>query len=482
MLERQLKLQRMEAKLVEALHEHPGSLDRRRENQLRYAINLARIHRFQPGAARAGRRLLDRREVEVSHPDLLRYREQVIGYLGPVLLNLRMSGRRLREAHRAFGVFQHRVAAVRQRILETHANEFSARDLDDEIGIKALVNVAGGGGGAGYVYVGAWEVMQNAGLYPSYIIGSSIGAVLGLFRARRRQADLDEHLALAKRLKPDEVFRFISMKAKFGLPGIFRLYLHAGLGETFTTEDGRPYLLPDLEVPYEAVVAGIRRGAMQETPDQYARSHHLPQDERPGPLELRRQVATQMVRMWAFANPRVVKEIVIGGDELTAEFDAIDAAGFSAAIPGILHYDIARKDRHMERMLTELLTREDVVALVDGGVANNVPVRTAFRRVQEGKIGTRNCYYLAFDCLSPQVTPGHLWMHGIEQALQLQVAMNRRFTHQRIAVRPTLAPVNLLPTPRQLDRAMHWGRQQMSDALPLISKFFEPVEWVEPGE
>jgi len=176
----------------------------------------------------------------------------------------------------------------------------------------------------------------------------------------------------------------------------------------------------------------------------------------------------------------VVKEIVIGGDELTADFDAIDAAGFSAAIPGILHYDVARKDRHMERILTELLAREDVVALVDGGVANNVPVRTAFRRVQEGKIGTRNCYYLAFDCLSPQATPGHLWMHGIEQALQLQVAMNRRFTHRRIAFKPTLSPVNLLPPPRQLDRAIHWGRQQMSEELPLIKKFFDPVEWVEP--
>src|SRR5690606_27160152 len=193
---------------------------------------------------------------------------------------------------------------------------------------------------------------------PRYLTGASIGAVLGIFRAKHKLVNLEEYISLAHRLRPEEVFRFISMKARYGFPGIFRLYLHEGLGPTFRHEDGSNYTLADLEIPFEPIVAGIRRGAMRETRDEYARSHHLPGDRRPGPLELRAQFASQMVRTIAFVNPRMVKEIVLGADELTKEFDVIDAAGFSAAVPGILHYDVARKDFRMRAMLGELLRRE----------------------------------------------------------------------------------------------------------------------------
>ena len=54
-------------------------------------------------------------------------------------------------------------------------------------------------------------------------------------------------------------------------------------------------------------------------------------------------------------------------------FDAVDAAGFSSAVPGVLHYDMTRDDPRMTEMLETLMEREDVVGLVDGGVANNVP-------------------------------------------------------------------------------------------------------------
>ena len=73
--------------------------------------------------------------------------------------------------------------------------------LDQELGIKTLVTVAGGGGGSGYVYIGAWDVLQGAGLVPGYVIGSSMGAVLGLFRALRKDADFDEYRI--RRGRPD---------------------------------------------------------------------------------------------------------------------------------------------------------------------------------------------------------------------------------------------------------------------------------------
>jgi hypothetical protein len=273
----------------------------------------------------------------------------------------------------------------------------------------------------------------------------------------------------------------VSLRTRYGFPGIARLFLHAAIGKAFAREDGEDMLLPDLAIPYDAVVAGVRRGALDESPEQYALSHHLHEDKRPRPLQMRARVASQLVRLIGFANPRVVKEIVVGRDELTRDFNAVDAAGFSAAIPGLLHYDVTRDDPHMQAILRGLMERDDVVALVDGGVANNVPVGPAWRQVQDGRIGTRNAYYLAFDCFHPQRGLGHFWLQPLTRLIGLQVALNERYAHRRVEFRPTLSPINLLPTADELDQAVKWGRQQMAGELPRIQKFFERVRWVPPG-
>lgn len=444
---------------------------------MRYALGFARIRTFQPGAAEVGKRVA-RPDVTVRVDALDRYRKHAVDRFGSAI-RTRDSRKRINEAVRAFHELHGEHANARDAVLAAHANDFTARELDLEVGKKTLVSVAGGGGGAGYVYIGAWEQLQNAGLVPGYVIGSSIGAVLGLFRAKAVDADFDEYMAFAKGLAYDDIFRVVSFRARYGLPGVLRLFLHAAIGTQFQHESGRNMRLSDLEIPYEAVVAGVRRGAMKESPDEYAVSHHLPEDARPGRLELRRQVAAQLVRTVAFFNPRMVREIVIGGDELTRDFDCVDAAGFSAAIPGVLHYDVSRPDARMHETLKTLLRREDVVALIDGGVANNVPANTAYRRVQEGVMGTRNAFYLGFDCFHPQTSLGHFALHPIERIVSLQVARNQRFLHDCIRFPRTLSPVNLLPKEREMDTAMRWGREAMASRLPLIRKFFEEVRWID---
>jgi predicted acylesterase/phospholipase RssA len=478
--DRKLRLQRMEARLVDGLFEHPGVVTRAREHQLRYAISLASLDTFQPGAARRHGRSAHA-DVRVRSPRLRRFRSEVLGDFGQALLQVEDSRERVEACSRILEPLLEEMERTRSEILEKYASEFSARHLDQELGIKTLVSIAGGGGGSGYVYIGAWDVLQASGLIPGYVVGASMGAVLGLFRAKEKAGDFDAYLRIAKDMRSEDIFRFVSLRTRFGFPGMARLYLAAGIGDAFRRSDGENMRLPDLEIPYDAIVAGIRRGALDETPEQYARSHHLHEDKRPGPLQMRAQIAVQFVRLMGFINPRVVKEIVIGRDSLTSEFDAVDAAGFSAAIPGLLHYDMTRDDPRMEAMLTELMERDDVVGLVDGGVANNVPTAPAWRQVQDGRIGTRNAYYLAFDSFHPQPGPGHLWLQPITRVIGLQVAMNERYCHQRIEFRPTLSPVNLLPPPERLDQAVAWGRSQMAAELPRLQKFFERVRWVAPS-
>ena len=476
-----LRLQRLESKWVSALHDHPGSVSRRTEHRLRYALALAALDTFQPGAARLGRRN-DRPDVQVRAPRLRRWPQRLLDTLERPLLRVRDRGRRIHEAADAMEPLLPAVEKIRQELLEKYADQFDTRELDQELGIKALVNAAGGGGGAGYVYIGAWEVMQKAGIMPRYLIGSSIGAVLGLFRAVRREADLGPYIALAKRMRGEEVFRFVSLRTRYGLPGVMRLSLDAAIGEVFRTRGGRRLRIDDMQIPYEAVVAGLGRSALSGTPEEYAIAHHLHEDKRPGPLELRRQIATQLVNLVGFVGGRASREIVIGSDELTRGFDAVDAAGFSAAIPGILHYDTQENDLRMDGILSELCEREEVAALVDGGVANNVPSRTAWRRVREGVVGTRNAYVLSFDCFHPQLSVKHLWLQPLTRMIALQVAAGDRYAGNRIEFRPTLSPLNLLPKPPDIDRAVAWGRKQMSREIPKLQKFLERVRWHPVGD
>ncbi len=477
--DQRLRLQRMEVRLVEALLEHPDLMSQTREHQIRYAIALAALDTFQPGAARRGGRT-KHPDVRIRAPKLARVRKQILESLGRVLLQSEDTRDRLEGAASVVERSLDSIDKARTELLDKYASEFPARHLDQELGIKTLVTVAGGGGGSAYGYVGAWDVLQDAGLVPGYLIGSSMGAVLGLFRARDKTGDFDAYMKLAKSMKPDVLFRYVSLRTRYGLPGIARLFLRAGIGEAFVREDGEDMRLPDLEIPYDAVVAGIRRGALDESPELYGQTHHLHEDKRPRPLQLRAQIAAQLVRMIGFINPMVVEEIVIGRDELTRDFNAIDAAGFSAAIPGLLHYDMTRDDPHMESTLTQLMERDDVVALVDGGVANNVPSAPAWRQVQQGRIGTRNAYFLAFDCFHPQIGLGHLWLQPVTRLISLQVALNERYSHQRIEFHPTLSPINLLPDESALEKAVTWGRDQITPELPRLAKFFERVRWSPP--
>lgn len=479
--EQKLRLQRMEVRFIDALLEHPDVLNRTTQHRIRYAIAFAALDEFQPGAARKGGRT-DHPDIRVRSPRLTRFRKQVIEVLGRILLQVEDERERLEAAADVVERWMDSLEKTRDEVLEKYADDFSPRHLDQELGIKTLVTVAGGGGGSAYSYIGAWDALQDAGLVPAYVIGSSMGAILGLFRARNKVGDFGAYMEIAKSMRSEIVFRYVSLRTRFGFPGIARLFLRAGIGSAFTRDDGEEMLLTDLEIPYDAVVAGVRRGALGESPEQYARSHRLRDDKRLKTLQLRARIVTQLVRMIGFINPRVVEEIIIGGDELTRDFNAIDAAGFSAAIPGLLHYDMTRDDPHMEAILQNVIERDDVVALVDGGVANNVPVRPAWRQIQEGRIGTRNVYFLAFDCFHPQMGFGHLWLQPVTRIIGLQVALNERYAHQRVEFLPTLSPLNLLPKPEELDRAARWGRNQIAAELPRLQKFFERVRWVPPSK
>jgi hypothetical protein len=146
----------------------------------------------------------------------------------------------------------------------------------------------------------------------------------------------------------------------------------------------------------------------------------------------------------------------------------------------VLHYDIPDPDPVTAEILGALFEREELAALVDGGVTANVPAELAWRRVQTGRLGTRNAFVLAFDCFHPQWDPRHLWLQPITQAVALQLARDARYADWIVRFEPTLSPLSLVPAPETIDLAIEWGRASVEPQIPLLERALEPVWWDDP--
>jgi hypothetical protein len=57
-------------------------------------------------------------------------------------------------------------------------------------------------------------------------------------------------------------------------------------------------------------------------------------------------VAARLWQVAAFFDSRVVKPIIVGGDDMTEAMNVVDAVAFSCAIPGVLHHET--NDRTMD--------------------------------------------------------------------------------------------------------------------------------------
>ena len=141
-------------------------------------------------------------------------------------------------------------------------------------------------------------------------------------------------------------------------------------------------------VPVESLlvtVTGIRRGKLPRPLEEYDAMVRTP-DEDPSRWGLRALHSNVKRLTAAIAElariPRITARLVFGASEETRQADAIDAAGFSASVPGVIHYDVLRDDARMKELLDGLLERHDLIRLCDGGVVDNVPVRTDWQHVQ----------------------------------------------------------------------------------------------------
>jgi len=475
-----LLLQRMENRLIRHQLAEPEVLSAESLRKLRYILNFARLADFEPGAAGPGGSR-GRGDVSVG-AEIAPWRSRVADTLYGPLREEPDPVTALKTARDALAGLAADQDDQRQVLIERHGNDFSPAELDAEVGYKKLVTVLGGGGGAGFVYIGGMQRLLEAGQLPDYMIGASIGSILGSLVARALPVPIEEYIAWAKSVSYRAILGPERLRRRHGLAGMFALRFDQFAHAMLSREDGQRMRMSDLAIPLDIVVAGVRRQPYTALPSRFRRPALAALQLRSvpfRPIGIGPVVGARMWQVAAFIDLRVVKPIIIGDDDPARDFDVVDAASFSAAIPGVLHHETS--DERMIPTLDALFEEKGVAALVDGGTASNVPIELAWKRVRDGRLGTRNACYLAFDCFHPQWDPRHLWLVPITQAIQLQMVRNLPYADQLVRFEPTLSPANLAPSVASIDRASRWGRNSVEQAIPVTTALLEPTWWEGDG-
>ncbi|ETW22641.1 patatin-like phospholipase family protein [Mycobacterium gastri] len=475
-----LLLQKMENRLIRQHVANPDVLSDEELRRLRYILNFARLADFEPGAAGPGGSR-GRGDVSVG-AEVAPWRSRVTDALYGPLREEADPVTALKTAREALQGLAADQDDQRRVLIERHGNDFSPAELDSEVGYKKLVTILGGGGGAGFVYIGGLQRLLEAGQLPDYMIGSSFGSIIGSLVARSLPVPIEEYVEWAKTVSYRAILGPERLRRRHGLAGVFALRFDQFALALLSREDGVRMRMSDLAIPFDIVVAGVRRQPYAALPSRFRRPELAALQMRSlpfRPIGIGPLVAARMWQVSAFIDLRVVKPIVISGDDSDRDFDVVDAASFSSAIPGVLHHE--SRDHRMIGILDELCAEKDIAALVDGGAASNVPVELAWKRVRDGKLGTRNACYLAFDCFHPQWDSRHMWLAPITQAIQLQMVRNLPYLDHLVKFQPTLSPINLAPSVAAIDRACEWGRDSVEEAIPVTTALLQPTWWEGGG-
>jgi len=367
-----------------------------------------------------------------------------------------------------------RLTEVRNAILARHSGRFDEDRLEAELRQRRLVLVLGGGGGSGYAHLGLFAVLSELGVSPSLIVGSSMGALVGLFRAAMREYDpMTTALALPRPSEFGRVFAPYRGFSRFGFPGTLEIKARSVGREIFANLLGTEIpQISELPIPFRALGTGLRTGiglAISEVERDIERARTAL-----SPFALRRRVAlfSGIVRTM-IARPRFLSEVVFGGPGLR-DFNAVDAVGFSCAVPGILHYDIYAREDDTIHQLQNLFAERQIFRMTDGGVANNVASRVAWDAVHAGDIRTRNTFILAADAFAPLVNRNALFIPA-QQLARTNVSANRAYSDHHITYQRPPSPAKVLQSFEGLQEIIARVRVELEPQRPLLSLALSPL-------
>ena len=454
--------------LVKALTDRPHRLDQRHEHTLRIALNLARL--WIIGNAK---------NQTVIGPYLSKFRALLKPLAKSITNTPQLDLRNIApECERLVT----QVLQARHQISKRHGN-ISIQDIDKELTQKSLVLVVGGGAGCGYIHLGAFSFLESIGIQPALLVGSSIGSILSLFRARDKHFQRSATLAVTHQLSYRRMFRILDAETRYAMPGALRLHLRSSLARFFVSQQGQTMKISDLEIPFISVVTGLKREAMRDV-QRYERM--FLNQLRKGTLsrfvhimDLVQNISSLLQEL--YLTPGALTPVPLGSEPNTQEFDVIDAVGFSAAVPAIIQYDITRDDPRMHALMRSTLKQYDVDVFADGGLVANVPARMAWEHVQSGHLNHRNAFILGLDCFSPQFDRNMLFL-PIQRVAALNVSKHKAFTHMMFRYSRVMSATNLVPQQKTIAKTMKQGEMELSKHTDFLKKMMEKLTIPSPSQ
>lgn len=464
---RVLPVQRLERRLLAELAARPALLPEADTARLRYGLTLARTGRMRAEAGEAEIDLFDR--VAPFRHWLLDELERSVDPAGRGPTDWKQVARLIPDLTQRF-------ASLREGILNHHAPRLSHERLDHELRHRELALVLGGGGGAGFAHLGLFATIAELGFTPRLIVGSSMGALMGLFRSLQHDYDpMLLALGLPKSNEFRRVFGPYPGYSVFGFPGTFELRIRELADNSFRTMLGTEQpRFADLPIAFRVMGTGLRTGigvALSDVEREIGRAHS-------GftPLALRsrfllfRSVLTKMAN-----NPRFLSRVVFGGDEGLEDFDMIDAVGYSCAVPGLIHFDNYDLQSPSAATLRELFAQRGFFRITDGGIASNVPARTAWDTVQQGDLGSRNAFILAMDVFAPLPSSRNLPWIPAQRLIRPMVDMDLPFADHVITYRSPPSPLRVLASWELLQKVISRSRAQLRPQRELLRLALTPL-------
>jgi predicted acylesterase/phospholipase RssA len=455
------EISQLECLIVEALCEDSTWLSSADEAVLRWALSMARVSAVaaKPPA----------KDIRIGHATD-RYRDSLFATLKPLV---RIDGTvNKKEIARFIKPIGKLCADERKDLLLLYGAQLSADAFDAAVRSRPLALVLGGGGGTAFVYLGAFELLQQARLYPGAISGASMGALLGAYRARYKEFSLSHLSNIMNPMSFEKVARPFEVMSQFTVPSTFKLHLRELFGTQFEG-DNRSLRLSDLLIPLRVAIAGIAHieGEEDENLEEFA---HLLDDGAKSLFKLRREQRDIVSKLIALTR-KPLKSIYLGADSLSSDFDVIDALGFSASVPGVFNYDILPDDTRMHSLVTTLMKRHGVYRLIDGGWADNMPSLAAYNAVQEAPGGGRDPFILALDSFAPNYGRHFFFLPLMQMAAQNSKA-GRELAHHIITYKQVLSPMNIIPKPEEIAKAVEQGIAETKPHMAFISKMIGPIE------
>lgn len=455
-------LAEIEILLVRLLTNHPDWLSSSDESVLRWALSLARVSAVENNDE------IKPKVVEIGHATDV-YRQQLFNLLKPFI-----SENKVVDKAGVGGVISSLrtlVANERQELIDLYRQSLSEKALDDAVRSRPLALALSGGGGTSFVFIGAFAELEKAGIVPSVITGTSMGALLGAYRARNIKFNLDSFINILSPLSWEKVAKPLHLTSNFGIPATFKLYFRDVFGPEFKYED-RFCRISDLAIPFRATVSGLAHIEGQPDPDFESYSHLL--DDIEPKASVFRSKEKGIIRILRDLASKPLLPIYIGSDSLTQNFDVLDAIGFSAAVPGLFHYDIDTNDKRMMDLTAKMMQDYGVVRLFDGGFVDNLPALEAKESIQSGITKVRDPFVLALDGFAPNLHRHWLFLPLMRIAAE-HSKLGYKTANLAITYKHVLSPLNLFPSIKELERAIDNGTKETALHIPFIKKMLGPI-------